>query len=105
MAPLKSLGPNRFASCCYQYHWNTIDKEVSDAVLDIIHGKSMQSPINSTFIALIFKKDNPEMISNFRPISLCNVLYKIGSKVIFNRLKNIMRLIIYRMQSAFIPDK
>lgn len=62
----------------------------------------MQSPVNSTFIALILKKDNPEMISNFRYISLCNVLYKIVSKVICNRLKNIMLMIIFRMQSAFI---
>lgn len=105
MAPLKSPGPDGFAACFYQHHWTTIGKEISDAVLDILSGKGMTSSINSTFIVLISKKDNQELISDFKPIILCNVIYKLVFKVICNRLKSIMPLIIYKIQSTFIPDR
>ena len=43
--------------------------------------------LNSTFIALIPKKDKPRSFADFRPISLCNLLYKLIAKVIASRLK------------------
>jgi len=48
---------------------------------------TVSGSLNSTFIALIPKKDKPTMFSDFRPISLCNLLYKIISKIISNRIK------------------
>ena len=61
--------------------------------------------INHTFIALIPKVNNPEKVSNFRPISLYNVIYKIISKVIANRLKPMLNSIISETQSVFIVDR
>lgn len=58
-----------------------------------------------TNIALIPKKKNPQVMTDLRPISLCNVLYKVISKVLVNRLKKIIILIISDTQSSFIPGR
>jgi hypothetical protein len=62
----------------------------------------MDERANLTHIALIPKKKNPEHVSEFRPISLCNVVYKVISKVLANRLKVLLLVLISPLQSAFI---
>ena len=56
-------------------------------------------------MTLIPKVDNPVKVTEFRPISLCTVIYKMISKTIVNRLKPIMPLIISEFQSAFVPTR
>ena len=67
---------------------------VVDAMLDFLNIGHMLLDINHTYIVLIPKVKNPEKMSNFRPISLCNVIYKIISKVLANRLKQVLLNII-----------
>ena len=78
---------------------------VTQAVLSYLNSGSILKSINHTFIALIPKVNNPKRVSNFRPISLCNVIYKIISKVIANRLKPMLNSIFSETQSAFIADR
>ena len=64
------------------------------AVLDFLNSGSILLEINYTHIVFIPKIKSPERISNYRPISLCNVIYKIISKVLANRLKLILPRLI-----------
>ena len=61
--------------------------------------------LNNTFITLVPKSLNPEKISECRPISLCNVAYKIAAKVLANRLKLIIDELITPHQNAIIKGR
>jgi hypothetical protein len=82
MFPTKAPGPDGFPAHFFQRHWELCGAEVTSAVLRVLRGEDDPSLINKTFIVLIPKIANPEELGQFRPISLCNVIYKIASKVL-----------------------
>lgn len=102
MAPLKSPGPNGFSACFYQKYWMLVGDEVCIIVLNFLNGGSFNDRINYNYIVFIPKVKNSVNVRDFRPISLCNVIYKLISKVLSNRLKKILPIIISPNQSAFI---
>ena len=65
----------------------------------------MPDGINEAINVLIPKTDEPTRVSDFRPISLCNVLYKIVAKCLVNRLRPVLDEIISLFQSAFVPGR
>jgi hypothetical protein len=60
---------------------------------------------NHTFIALIPKQLGASTVHQFRPIRLCNIIYKIISKILANKLKDLLHLFISPYQSAFVPSR
>ncbi|XP_042942883.1 uncharacterized protein LOC122277065 [Carya illinoinensis] len=105
MNGLSSPGPYGFPAFFYQKHWSIVGPKVCEAVLNVLNGKESMGSINNTLIALIPKKRAPTKVTEFRPISLCNVLYKLISKVIANRLKKVLPSVISVSQSAFVPNR
>lgn len=89
----------------FHKYWNLIRIEVTHAVLNFLNNGDFINVINETFIALIPKVPNAQNMKQFRPISLCNVFYKIISKVIANRLKVVLPSIISDSWSAFVGNR
>lgn len=102
MHPNKSPGPNGMAPLFFITYWDIINSTVIEAVLTTFNSGNLPPNLNHTFIVLITKNKMPEFVADFRPISICNVLYKIVSKVLANRLKCLLPNIIFPTQSAFV---
>ena len=90
----------------FQHFWSTCGEVVTSTVLDFLdHGMSPPN-FSETHIVLIPKIKEPRHVSNYRPISLCNVAYKIASKAIANKLKKKkFPSIISDTQSAFVHGR
>jgi hypothetical protein len=105
MGPTKAPGPDGFPALFYQTHWDFLKMEICNAVRSFLQGEPIPDGFCDSVIVLIPKLTNPKHLKNFRPISLCNVLYKIASKVLANRLKLLLPSVVSENQSAFIPGR
>lgn len=80
-------------------------RDVTLLVLEILNGNMSPRSINKTFIVLIPKGKNPNSPKEYQRISLCNVVVKIVTKVIANRIKVILPDIIDLEKSAFVQGR
>lgn len=78
----------------YQKYWNTVGKSIYNFVTDCFHNNKVPNKVNETLIVLIPKVENPANIKQFRPISLCDVSYKIITKLVVGRIKPLLDNII-----------
>lgn len=102
MGPYKALGPDGFAPCIFQKFWHVMGGKVTDVVHGMFATGKLTQGINEAIICLIPTGETPETLSQFRPISLCNVLSKVVTKILANRLKPIMPKLTGKYQSSFI---
>lgn len=84
MAPLKALGSDGFHAHFFQSQWDIVGSDVCKWVKGIFAGNCIDAELNNTLIMLIPKIDHLEDFNQFRPISLCSVLYKLVMKIIAN---------------------
>jgi hypothetical protein len=98
-------GPDGLNAKFYQHYWDTIGGDISQTVLNILNNGGSPEIFNDTYICLIPKNKNPTTPADFRPIALCNVILKIITKTIANRIKSILPEVISPQQSAFLPGR
>ncbi|CAN6579645.1 unnamed protein product [Malus baccata var. baccata] len=103
--PTKAPGPDGFSGCFYQDHWDTVGEDVVKIVKAFWHSGTLLRKLNHTNLVLIPKVKCPRNMTQYRPIALCNVIYKIFAKVLTNRLKLVMPKVIGDNQSAFVAGK
>ncbi|KAL2935618.1 hypothetical protein RDABS01_018736 [Bienertia sinuspersici] len=102
MHPNKAPGPDGMHALFYQKCWNIVKGDVVKFIGDWWHGRANIQEVNKTCIVLVPKCQQPQRMGEFCPISLCNVVYKIISKLLANRLKTILPNLISDHQSAFV---
>ena len=101
----KSPGPNGVNAGFYQEHWELVRPQMVSFVKKVFEERIMPDHVNSTLISLIPKVEFPEMVSQFRPISLCNVSYKVVTKIIVERIRPMIPELVKQNQCSFIPSR
>eukprot|EP00253_Pinus_taeda_P015299 PITA_15299 len=98
-------GPDGFTMDFYQAGWHFLGKEILDLVEESQMNQKVWTALNSTFFSLIPKADNSEDAKGFRPIALCNVIYKIISSLMAKRLKPLLEKLISPEQTGFVEGR
>ncbi|KAL0455360.1 UNVERIFIED_CONTAM: hypothetical protein Slati_0875200 [Sesamum latifolium] len=101
----KSPGPDGYSSGFFKAAWPIIGEEVTQAILEFFLNGKLLKQVNATLLVLIPKVQAPSRVSDFRPISCCNVLYKVITKIIVQRLRPVLDSLISPSQNAFVPGR
>ncbi|GAU35928.1 hypothetical protein TSUD_69610 [Trifolium subterraneum] len=105
MHPDKSPGPDEFNPAFYQRFWEQCSDDIFSVASTWLERGYFPTRLIETNICLIPKCDNPTSMKDLRPISLCNVLYKMISKVLVNRLKCCIDKCVSQEQSTFVEGR
>ena len=101
----KSPGPDGWTIKLFIDLYDLLGANILKVVEDTHLFCKISACFNSTFIALIPKVDNPKTLHDFRPISLCNCIYKVITKVIARRLKDLLSDHISGEQFGFLKGR
>jgi hypothetical protein len=91
---MKAPGVDGLHAIFFKKRWHILGEALTKEVLDAINDKVIPDDWNDIVIVLISKVESREFITQYRPISMCNVLYKVISKMIAFRLKQVLDEVI-----------
>ncbi|GKD54771.1 RNA-directed DNA polymerase, eukaryota, reverse transcriptase zinc-binding domain protein [Tanacetum coccineum] len=100
----KAPGPDGFSAKFFKATWHIVGSDVWSAVKEFFSSGKLLDELNATIISLIPKITTTMLVTDFRLIACCNVVYKCISKVIIVRIKGCLDRLINKNQSAFIPQ-
>ena len=105
MKPFKAPGPDGLHAGFFQRYWSIVGNTIFREVKEIFANFAMPPHLNETLITLIPKCLGANSIGLFRPISLCNAIYKVVTKMIVKRLRPLLPSLISPLQTAFVPSR
>lgn len=101
----KSTGPDGFPCEFFKTTWSVLSHDFIVAVQSVFRYGFLPKGVNSTILALVPEKTDSLEMKDFCPIACCNVLFKVVSKILANRLKQLLPRIISENQSAFVQGR
>ena len=102
MKAYKAPSPNRLHVNFFQRFWLVVGDSVNEEVMKVFRERKVPKYLNHTLIVLIPRIQGLETIGNYKPISLCNSVYKIITKIIVARIRPHLERLITPFQTAFI---
>ncbi|GJR25720.1 zinc knuckle CX2CX4HX4C containing protein [Tanacetum coccineum] len=99
----KAPRPDGFTAAFFKKSWDIVGGEITNAVRDFFSNDKLLKELNHTIISLILRVSIHAKITDYRPISCCNVLFKCISKIIVNRIKGDLGDLVSINHSAFVP--
>lgn len=103
MGAHKSLSPDGLNPLFYKTYWPIVHTVVIQAAQFLFAHRHLLKTMNHTFLALIPKVEGAFMLDQFRPIALCNVTLKILTKILVNRIRNILVRIVSQHRRLSFP--
>ncbi|KAK1300235.1 hypothetical protein QJS10_CPB13g01231 [Acorus calamus] len=102
---LSSPGPDGFPARFFQVYWNVVKEDFISAIKSFFISGFLLRQLNHSFISLIPKTKHADSFDNFRPISLCNSVYKTITKIMSERLQGVLPKLVLPNQSAFVKGR
>lgn len=101
----KSPGLDGVSFAFLKQFWNELKSDFLGFVEEFHANGKLVKGSNNSFIVLIHKKSNPQKVTDFRPISLIGCMYKVISKLLANRLRKVIHLLISDCQTTFVKGR
>jgi len=101
----KCPGPDGFTVQFYKSFFDLLKNDLPTVVQECERTRGIHGLLNSTFLCLIPKREKAESLEDFRPISCCNLIYKLISKIILRRLRQMLNEIIKEEEFDFLHNR
>ncbi|KAL0304622.1 UNVERIFIED_CONTAM: hypothetical protein Sangu_3074000 [Sesamum angustifolium] len=101
----RAPGPDGFSLGFFKAAWLVVGEEITATVMDFFIMGRLLKQVNATLFTLIPKVSAPSLVADFRHISCCNVIYKIITKILVLRIREVLDKLISPSQNAFVPGR